>query len=86
MIAFETESLRELADSYRCVELITDIDEIPHKVQKILEDYKQYRQRSFAAYERVYNLDKNFPTLMKGLEQTIDGLHSVASADGARVA
>ena len=74
MIAFDTESFRELVNAYRCVELITTVNEIPHKVRKILENYDLYRQQSHAAYKRFYNLDENFSQLIKKLELVIDSV------------
>lgn len=78
MIAFDTESFRELANTFRCVELITNTNEIPQKVRKILENYDSYQQHSYAAYQRFYNLDKNFSKLINQLELIINGLQSVS--------
>jgi hypothetical protein len=68
MIAFETESFKKLVNSYQCVELINTINEIPQKVRKILENYDMYRQQSFSAYQRFYNLDNNFSPVIDKLE------------------
>lgn len=72
MIAFDTESSRELTSSYRCAELINDFNEIPLKARKILENYDSYRKQSYAAYQRFYNLDENFSKLIDNLELTIN--------------
>jgi glycosyltransferase involved in cell wall biosynthesis len=81
MIAFDTESFRELINSYRCVELITSVNEIPHKVRKILENYDLYREESYAAYQRFYNLDDNFSKLISTLELIINGVQPVIEND-----
>lgn len=71
IIAFDTESFRELVDSYQCVELIDTMQEIPLKTRKILENYDTYREQSYLAYQRFYNLDENFSRLLNQLEQII---------------
>ena len=81
MIAFDTESFRELIDSYQCVELITTISEIPHKVQKILGNYDFYRQQSYSAFQRFYNLDENFSKVIDKLELIIDGVQPAIDKD-----
>ncbi|MBE0688222.1 MAG: glycosyltransferase, partial [Anaerolineaceae bacterium] len=72
IIAFDTESFRELANSYQCVELINTFNEIPYTVRKILGNYDFYREESFSAYQRFYNLDDNFSRLIRELEQTVN--------------
>jgi glycosyltransferase involved in cell wall biosynthesis len=81
MIAFDTESSRELVSSYRCAELINTINEIPLKARKILENYDIYREESYAAYQRFYNLDKNFSNLIDNLELTINRAQVVIPND-----
>jgi glycosyltransferase involved in cell wall biosynthesis len=74
MIAFDTESSRELVSSYRCAELINTTNEIPLKVRKIFENYDLYREQSYAAYQRFYNLDENFSRLLDNLGRSINGM------------
>jgi glycosyltransferase involved in cell wall biosynthesis len=81
LIAFDTESFRELVNSYQCVELITHINETPQKVRKILENYDLYQQQSYSAYQRFYDLDENFSKLISNLEIIIYGLQSVNDND-----
>lgn len=81
MIAFDTESSRELVSSYRCAELIHNTNEIPLKAQKILENYDLYREQSYAAYQRFYNLDENFSKLIDNLELTINRASVVIGTD-----
>lgn len=81
IIAFDTESSKHLVSSYRCAELINDTDDIPLKVRTILENYDLYREQSYAAYQRFYNLDKNFSKLMDNLELTINRAQVVTSTD-----
>lgn len=72
MIAFDTENFRELVKSYKCAELIEDVNEIPLKARKILEQYNLYREQSYAAYQNIYNLDQNTGKLIGHLEKIID--------------
>lgn len=81
MIAFDTESSRELVSLYRCAESINTTNEIPLKARKILENYDSYREQSYAAYQRFYNLDENFSKLIDNLELTINRTQVVISAD-----
>ena len=81
MIAFDTESFRELIDSYRCVEVINTVNEIPGKVRKILENYDSYRQQAYCAYESFYNLDKNFSKLINELELIVNDMQPVIDKD-----
>ena len=60
VIAFNSESFRELMNSYKCGELINSIDEIPQKVEKILNDYESYKEQAFMAFRRFYDFDENF--------------------------
>ena len=60
VIAFDSESFRELMNTYKCGELINSIDEIPQKAEKILSDYDNYREQTFMAFKRFYDLDENF--------------------------
>ena len=83
MIAFDTESFRELMNCYRCIELINTMTETPQKVQKILENYDLYRQQSYAAYQSFYNLDENFSKLINNLELIINGVHLVIDKDNS---
>jgi glycosyltransferase involved in cell wall biosynthesis len=81
MIAFDTESFRELVGKYRCAELINNTDEIPLRARKILENYDYYREQSFAAYQRFYNVDENFTALVDNLERIMSGAQVVISPD-----
>ncbi len=81
VIAFDTESSRELVSSYRCAELINTVNEIPLKARKILDNYDAYRQQSYAAYQRFYNLDENFAELMDHLELTLNRVQMVIPSD-----
>jgi glycosyltransferase involved in cell wall biosynthesis len=81
LIAFDTESFRELVSSYRCAELINNTNEIPLKVQKILANYTSYREQSFAAYQRFFNLDNNFSMLIDNLERTINRKQAIIATD-----
>lgn len=76
-IAFDTESFRDLLNAFQCVELITAVNEIPYKVRKILENYDLYRQQSYAAFQRFYNLDENISKLINQLELIINDLQPV---------
>jgi glycosyltransferase involved in cell wall biosynthesis len=60
VIAFDSESFRELMNAYKCGELINSIDEIPQKFEKILHDYDSYRKQAFMAFRQFYDFDKNF--------------------------
>lgn len=64
VIAFHSESFDELMNEYQCGELINSVDEIPQKVEAILKDYELYREQAYQAFERYYNLDKNFQVFL----------------------
>lgn len=81
MIAFDTESSRQLVNSYQCAELINTINEIPLKARKILENYSTYREQSFAAFQKFYNLDENFSKLIDNLERIINGTQVAIAID-----
>lgn len=81
MIAFDTESFRELVGNYRCAELITTIDEIPHKVQRILGNYDLYRREAFSAFQEFYSLDENFSKLLNKLDCIINDVQSAAAKE-----
>jgi glycosyltransferase involved in cell wall biosynthesis len=68
IIAFDMGNYRELTDAYRCGELITDVRELPGAVEKILDDYDQYRERAFAAYRDLYRYETYFPAIRKYLD------------------
>lgn len=76
MITFDTESFRELSEAHRCVELISSFDEIPQKARDILNNYDFFREEAFAAYEKFYNLENNFASLIKELEGTVDSFYA----------
>jgi glycosyltransferase involved in cell wall biosynthesis len=81
MIIFDTESSRELVSSYRCAELIQNANEIPLKARKILENYDLYREQSYVAYQRFYNLDENFSKLIDNFGLIINRAPVVAAGD-----
>lgn len=60
VIAFNSESFAELMNAHKCGEIIDSIEEIPEKVQKILNDYDRYREQAFLAFKQFYNFDRNF--------------------------
>ncbi len=60
VIAFDSESFRELMNAFRCGELITSIEEVPQAVEKILNDYARYREQAFMAFGQFYDFDANF--------------------------
>jgi glycosyltransferase involved in cell wall biosynthesis len=71
VIAFDSESFRELINAYKCGELINSIDEIPQKVEKILSEYESYRKQAFMAFRQFYDFDKNFNKFNLDLERFI---------------
>lgn len=77
IIAFDTESFRQLFESHHCIELIATFEEIPHKVRLILENYDHYRHEAFAAYEDSYNFENNFARLIDKLESAVDSLQTI---------
>ncbi len=77
MIAFDTESFRQLSEAHHCIEMITSFEEIPHKARIIIENYDHYRQEAFAAYEDSYNFEKNFARLIDELQSVIDSHQTI---------
>lgn len=77
IIAFDTESFQQLADSHKCVELITNFNEIPLIARKILNDYDRYRQSAFEAYMQFYNVENNYSRLINELKLSIDAYQSI---------
>jgi glycosyltransferase involved in cell wall biosynthesis len=71
IIAFDSESFRELMNAYKCGELINSIDEIPQKIEKILNDYDSYREQAFMAFREFYDFDKNFRKFKVNFENFI---------------
>jgi hypothetical protein len=71
IIAFNTECLSKLMESYKFGELINSIDEIPQKVSQILGNLGEYRQNSYKAFDRYYSFDTNFSKFFLQFEQTI---------------
>jgi glycosyltransferase involved in cell wall biosynthesis len=71
IIAFDSESFRELMDTYKCGELISSIDEIPQKAEKILNDYDRYKEQAFMAFREFYDFDKNFRKFKVNFENFI---------------
>lgn len=72
MIAFATESFMELVSCHKCAELINNIDEIPDKARKILDNYGYYRENAHSAFQQFYNVDENCSRLINKLEGIID--------------
>jgi glycosyltransferase involved in cell wall biosynthesis len=68
IIAFNSESYRELMSTYKCGELIDSIDEIPQSVEKILNQYNKYREQAFLAFKRFYDFDNNFNEFIRNFE------------------
>lgn len=71
VIAFDSDSFRELMNAFRCGELVGSIDEIPRKVERILSDYDSYRQGAFMAFREFYDFDKNFVKFKSDFEDFI---------------
>ncbi len=71
VIAFDTESLRELMSTHRFGELIVQADAIPLAVRRILADYDVYRREAHAAFREFYDLDRNFPLFLSQFEDKI---------------
>jgi glycosyltransferase involved in cell wall biosynthesis len=69
IIAFDMGNYRELMDSYRCGELISNINELPKAVEKILKDFDEYREEAFAAYGALYRYEKYFETIRAYLQK-----------------
>lgn len=68
LIAFRSESFTELIRNYKCGELIDSIDEIPHKIDEILENYNHYRQQSFMAFKHFYDFKHTFSNFLPFFE------------------
>ena len=60
IIAFYSESFRELVSAYKCGELINSIDEIPKKAEMILQNYDNYVEQACLAFKQFYDYDCNF--------------------------
>lgn len=71
VIAFDSESFRELMNTYKCGELIKSIDEIPQKVEKVLSDYDSYREQAYMAFKRLYDFDENFKKFILDFDEFI---------------
>ncbi len=71
IIAFDSESFRELMGVHKCGELISSIDEIPARVQAILGDYDSYRQQAFLAFRQFYDFDRNFEKFLLSLDDFV---------------
>ncbi len=71
LIAFDSESFRELMDAHKCGELITSTEEIPQAVQKILNDYDRYREQAFMAFKQFYEFDENFKGFIRDFNDFI---------------
>lgn len=81
MISFDTDSFRQLVNSYQCVELINKVSEMPDKARKILGKYDSHREQAHAAYQRFYNVDNNCSRLIGELEEIIDGAQAQGDKD-----
>jgi hypothetical protein len=71
VIAFDNENYRVLMKSYRCGELINDINELPRAVVRILRDYDSYRKNAFLAYKEYYCFDRHFENIKKFIENDL---------------
>jgi glycosyltransferase involved in cell wall biosynthesis len=71
VIAFDTESFRQLIKSHKCGELIRSVDEIPESARHILSNHELYECEAHAAFEQFYNFDKNFARFRSQFEVTL---------------
>ena len=71
IVAFNSESFRELMNTHKCGELIDSINEIPQKVTKILSDYDSYKKQAFMAFKQFYDFDKNFKKFNLDFDEAI---------------
>ncbi len=85
IIAFDSESFRELMKSFRCGELINSIDEIPQKVEIILKDYDSYKNQALMAFKKYYNFDENFKKFHRDFDDFISnkGLTKASSMNSS---
>ena len=52
-------SLNDMTDE-ELTEWYNSIDEIPQKVENILNDYNSYKEQALMAFRRFYDFDENF--------------------------
>lgn len=81
VIAFDSESFRELMSAHKCGELIRSIDEIPQKVEKILADYDSYREQAFMAHRQFYDFDRNFKKFLLDFDGFIKNRCAIENRD-----
>jgi glycosyltransferase involved in cell wall biosynthesis len=81
VIAFDSESFRELMNAYKCGELINSIDEIPQKVEKILNNYDSYKEQAFKAFKQFYDFDENFKKLILDFDDFIKKEYGVEESN-----
>ena len=74
VIAFDTPSFRQLLGAHSCGELITSMEEIPHKAHKILRGYNSYRRKAYLAFRRFYDLDANFERFLPRFKEVLSRL------------
>jgi glycosyltransferase involved in cell wall biosynthesis len=84
VIAFDSESFRELMNVYKCGELINSIDEIPQKVEKILNDYDSYREQAFMAFKQFFDFDENFKEFILDFDNFIKNECGVANSNNKK--
>jgi len=71
VIAFDTESFRQLLVTFKCGELINNIDELPKMARRIFDNYVLYRDQAHCAFEGFYNLDANFDKFLPRFNEII---------------
>jgi glycosyltransferase involved in cell wall biosynthesis len=55
-IAFKNESYERLVNEFTCCALIEDIGEIERAINYIMNDYENFRNECYRAYEKYYNI------------------------------
>lgn len=68
IIAFDYPTYEHIANE-RCGVLIDDLSEIPSAVQKILDDYSEFKRRALASFGKHYSFERNFEVVLKALHQ-----------------
>lgn len=62
-LAIKNDNYIRLRNEFLCCELIEDFSEIEGKLSLILENYEEYRQNCFVAYDKYFNLEKTIMPL-----------------------
>jgi glycosyltransferase involved in cell wall biosynthesis len=68
VIAFDYPSYSHIRDE-GCGVLVNDLTEIPSAILQILTDYENYRLRAFATFEKFYQFEINFATVLRALNE-----------------